>query len=222
MSKHSSAQFTPATPPPTTTTSCCSSLVIRASVRSPAPDATSNGGPRYRIRRSTPSAASSARAGESASSHCSSNAAYTVTRKRVASRPALAHASRAVPTSSRRRGCPAGTLIPSPTRPAISAIFGPKAAITTGGGGSGRRNPGVTQRRRISSTHALHLRPAHGVGRDGASDRRLLAAETTRRRRRPRRAPAGDVRPRCPAGLPPSSRAEPDRGSRRSTRAGRP
>src|SRR4029453_19001990 len=36
MSKHSRAQFTPATPPPTTTTSCCSSPVIPVSVRSPA------------------------------------------------------------------------------------------------------------------------------------------------------------------------------------------
>ena len=36
---------------------------------------------------------------------------------------------------------PLGRFTPSATRPASSAIFGPKPPMTTGGGGSGRRNP---------------------------------------------------------------------------------
>ncbi len=177
MSKHSSAQFTPATPPPTTTTSCCSSLVIRASVRSPAPD-------RVEWRPEVQDQAVDPQRGELGARRRVGVEPWLVERRvhgdekaggiaagaraRVAGRPDQL-------TQSRMRRLE--TLIPSPTRPASSAIFGPKAAITTGGAGSGLQEPRRTPEAPHLLHARLHLRPAHGIGRDGAPDRRLLSLE---------------------------------------------
>ena len=124
------------------------------------------------MRRSGPMVARLVRAGESAASHRSSNAVWTVTRNRSGARPEHACASRAISTSSCRRGCVALVLNPSPTRPASSAIFGPRTPITNGGWGSGARKPGRCQSRRISSMHSstwARRRRSGAVGRPTAS-----------------------------------------------------
>ena len=59
----------------------------------------------------------------------------------------------------RSRGCVARVLMPSPTRPASSAILGPNAPTINGGSGSGWRNPGGRQRRRsVGDAHSTWSR----------------------------------------------------------------
>src|SRR3954471_15911618 len=82
------------------------------------------------ITRSTPSCSRRVSVGEP----------EVVTTNCPGARPDAAWAERAV-SSKRGRLGPAGALMPSPRRPASSAIFGPKPPTITGTGGSGRRKP---------------------------------------------------------------------------------
>ena len=93
-----------------------------------------SGGRRRRARGGRRSAASGR-------SHRALRPAKTLTLKRLGSRPEAACASRATRASSARSGCIAWVLKPSPWRPAMPAMRGPKPATTMGGGGSGRRKP---------------------------------------------------------------------------------